>query len=253
MATSRAIVAEKLRNVLDLMSRNGFEINQPVDLAVDENLPFMGYTSRRWQRHLIVVSGSAVGSPMLEGLLAHELSHVYRTLTNHPSHNEKIIAEAVGSLTQLQSLDEDYQAEVLHQAINHIQDLYADDIAVKVLMSEQDRAAVFEGLGEFFLDWIKEEPVNSGSRQKNAWANAGILLNNCFAVSNIQRRKVSTVYEKAKSVNEKFLLRITPSAANNFRYFNRFMVNLKEDVSEQGFKEELQQYLGRFWDVVQTI
>jgi len=202
---------------------------------------------------VIVVSGFAVKSSMLEGLLVHELSHVYRNATNHPSHNEKIIAHSTSSFVKLHSIDEDYQRQTLHQAVNHIQDLYADDIAIKVLSADQNLQPIFDMLGDFFLGWIKEEPVKLGSKRKESWINAGIFLNNCFAVSNIQRRKVESSSEKAKFRNEEFLRKVDPSARSSFSYFNKFMVNLKEDMGENEFGNQLGEYLEQFWALTEHI
>lgn len=250
---TRAVVEEKLKAVTDRMARAGFAIDQPVEVMVDENLPFMGYTSRHWQKHVIVVSGFAAKSPMLEGLLAHELSHVYRNITNHPSHNEKLLESVAVTFARLHDISESFQSETLHQAINHIQDLYADDIAVTVLTASENKAPTLDVLGEFFLGWIREEPVESNSSPRGAWLNAGILLNNCFAVSNIQRRKVESFYEKAESLNNRFLMKIDPRARRSFGYFNHFMVNLKERVAEEEFLNQMNEYLERFWDVIISI
>jgi hypothetical protein len=246
-------VQGRLRNVLDVMKRIGFGIDEPIDIVVDENLPFMGYTSRQWRRHVIVVSGFATKTAMFDGLLAHELSHVYRNLTNHPSHNERVITRAAGSFIQRNNLNEDYQREALHQAINHIQDLYADDIAVKVMVAIWNATAALGMLGEFFLGWIRQEPVESGTRLRNSWNNAGILLNNCFAVSNLQRREATKYVEEAVVRNEVFLQKIRGGARRSFSYFNRFMVGLKEDVDEEEFQRQLTDYLSHFREVIDAI
>jgi len=132
-----------------MMQQTGFRIDRDVRVVVDEKLPFMGYTSHRWQsqRHTIVVSGFALESPMLEGLLTHELSHIYRTITNHPSHSEPLIASLMRFFIDSQKLHRDYEQQVLHQAINHVQDLYADDITVKVLIAQQGAVPRLEQLG----------------------------------------------------------------------------------------------------------
>lgn len=248
-----SVVREQLQVVLDAMARLGYVITQPVEVKVDEKLPFMGYTSRQWEKHVIVVSGFATQSLLLWGLLTHELSHVYRNLSNHPSHNEEILANATGSFTQVHGLSEDYQRQVLHQAINHIQDLYADDIAVRVIQSNPQMRAPLESLGEFFLGWIKDKPVKTNSKRKDSWLNAGILLNNCFAVSNIQRRGIKSYAEKAQALNGKFLMKISPGARANFAYFNRFMVTLSEEVTGNEFRQQLDDYLERFWETVESI
>ena len=247
-------VEEALKNALHMMEQAGFKINQEVKVVVDEKLPFMGYTSRQWQSHVIVVSGHAVKSPMLVGLLTHELSHVYRNITGHPSHSEPLIASLMRIFVDRHKLDRDYEQEILHQAINHIQDLYADDIAVRVLATYDGMAPRLEQLGEFFLGWIKEDPARSGARRRDQWINASILLNNSFAISNMERHEiVEGQVEKAKLSNDRFLKRIKPSAAMQFSYFNKFMVNLKEDISEAEFREHMKEYLRSFFDLVNSI
>jgi len=246
-------VEEALKNVLSMMEQAGFRINQDVKVIVDKNLPFMGYTSRQWQRHVIVVSGFALDSPMLEGLLTHELSHVYRNITHHPSHSDPLIAGLMRVFIDGHKLNRDYEQEILHQAINHIQDLYADDIAFKVLAS-RDGTIRLHQLGEFFLDWIKEEHATSGVRRRDQWFNASTFLNNSFAVSNMERHKITErQIEEAKLSNDRFLNRIKSSAAMRFSYFNRFMVRLEEDVSEAELRVQMKDYLRNFLSVVDSI
>jgi len=210
----------------------------------------MGYTSRQSQRHMIVVSGFAVESGMLEGLLAHELSHVYRNITNHPSHNEQIIATLASSFINSHKLNADYQCEVLHQVINHVQDLYADDISIKVLASGENRIFDPTQLGGFFAEWIKDEPVKTEDTLKDQWVNAAIMLNNCFAISNMQRHNIPDYDHKAKSKNDTFLSRINPNAAKKFSLFNNFMVGLREQVNEDEFQREMEEYLEGFFEIV---
>jgi hypothetical protein len=246
-------VEEALRNVLDTMEQAGFRIEQKVRVIVDKNLPFMGYTSRQWQSHVIVVSGFALDSPMLEGLLTHELSHVYRNITHHPSHSDRLIAGLMRAFIDGHKLNRDYEQEILHQAINHIQDLYADDIAVRVLAGH-DGTTRLQQLGDFFLGWIKEEPATTGERRRDQWVSASILLNNSFAISNMERHKVTEgQIEKARLSNVRFLNRIKSDAATQFNYFNRFMVDLEEDVSEAGLREQMKEYLRNFLNVVDSI
>jgi len=190
---------------------------------------------------------------MLEGLLAHELSHVYRNITHHPSHSDPLIADLMRHFIDSHRLHRGYEQEILHQAINHVQDLYADDIAIRVLEAYDDNTRL-QQLGDFFLGWIKEEPATSGMGRKDQWINASILLNNSFAISNMERHKVAGgQIEKARLSNVRFLNRIRSSAAIRFDYFNRFMVSLKEDVSEAGLREQLKEYLRNLLSLVDMI
>ncbi|TLN07182.1 hypothetical protein FDZ71_10825 [bacterium] len=203
---------------------------------------------------MIVISGLARKSPMLEGLLAHELSHVYRNITGHPSHNERLIAGLLSLFHDRYKLRQDYEQEILHRVVNHVQDLYADDVAIKALAGHERTGFRFEQLGEFFLGWIKEEPANSGAHRRDRWINTSILLNNSFAISNMERHEIAEEQIiKAKTSNQRFLNRIKPGAAIRFGYFNEFMVNLKEDISEVEFREQMKEYLRSFLVVVDNI
>jgi hypothetical protein len=113
---------------------------------------------------------------------------------------------------------------------------------------------LLEQLGDFFLGWIREEPATTGVRRRDRWANASILLNNSFAISNMERHKITEgLIEKAKMSNDRFLSRIEPSAAIQFSYFNRFMVGLEEDVSEATLREQMEEYLRNLLKVVDNI
>ncbi len=250
---SQRIVSEALKDTLDMMKHAGFVIDQEVSVVVDEKLPFMGYTSRQPQGHTIVVSGFSVKSGMLKGLLAHELSHVYRNITNHPSHNERIITHLAGSFSNQHKLDADYRGEILDQVINHVQDLYADDISMKVLVNGESGLFDSKQLEEFFVEWVKEEPVKTGAVQRDQWVNGAMMLSNCFALSNMQRHSIGDNKLRAKAKSDTFLSRINPEAAEEFRYFNNFMVGLREQVTDTEFIEGMEEYLERFFEVVTIV
>src|SRR5437762_14369346 len=105
MASAKTSLSQRLENsedadekvrmarqtAIEMMRKAGYDIGTKVKVVVDPQLPFMGYTMPQGGNFTIVVSGGAVGSGLLEGLLVHEMSHVYRIRTNHPSHNSQIL------------------------------------------------------------------------------------------------------------------------------------------------------------------
>ncbi|HEX9239820.1 MAG TPA: hypothetical protein VF910_04120, partial [Candidatus Bathyarchaeia archaeon] len=125
MASARASTSQRLGSsqdveeavrkarqaAIEMMRKAGYDIGIKVKVVVDPNLPFMGYTMPQGGNFTIVVSGGAVGSGLLEGLLIHEMSHVYRIQTNHPSHNGQILEEAVDNLGTKTVL-RDYQQKI---------------------------------------------------------------------------------------------------------------------------------------------
>lgn len=76
------------------MKAAGFEVSDSTQVVVDPKLPFMRYSTKRGGSDVIVISGRALASNMFEGLLVHEVSHIYRINTKHPSHNHELLARA---------------------------------------------------------------------------------------------------------------------------------------------------------------
>ena len=113
------LVKKSFENATQMMEKAGYKIPRNVKVTVDPQLPFMGYTMPTRQGFNLVVAGGAVDSGMLEGLLMHEMGHIYRMTTNHPSHNAQTLEEAIERLGSLP----DYQQKIIHDLLNDIQDL----------------------------------------------------------------------------------------------------------------------------------
>ena len=194
-----------------------------------------------------MVSGMALKLGLVEGLLVHELSHIHRTSKNHPSHNNELLNRVVHDVIQKSRITEDYQLGIIRQAVNHIQDLYADDTAfkvfrdVKLLMPDQ--------IFDFFLSWIKDKPADS-KNTKIKWLNMSIMLNNCFAISNMMRHGVRDVDNRAEKAIERFLSRADDPMKKDFAHFKDLMMNLKEDTTEKEFEKDLTEYLTRILEAV---
>jgi hypothetical protein len=227
-------------SALWMMKAAGFGIPGKLKVVVDPELPFMGYSTRQGGKNIIVIAGKALKSGMVEGLLVHEMSHIYRINKLHPSHNSKLLDKVGYSIINQNQLTKDYQITVIQQAVNNIQDLYADDIAFKVFSFSKifpsDQAF------NFFLDWINEEPLNS-KEHKAVWLNIGIMLNNCFVLSNMIRRGIPDVDHQAENKVQTFLSRTNEQMRAAFAYFKDFMIDLKENVTEKEFEKDLTNYL----------
>jgi hypothetical protein len=139
-------------------------------------------------------------------------------------------------------LSKDYQVKTIQQAVNHIQDLYADDISFQVFRKTQ----VFteKQAHAFFLDWINDTPLK-GKSVKTRWLNVGTMLNNCFAFSNLTRHKIKDIDNQVQKAVERFLSQTDEDMKEAHLYFKDFMTNLKEDVSEQQFENDLTEYLNK--------
>jgi hypothetical protein len=241
-------VAEALRDAVQTMNEAGFEIHHPVSVAIDAKLPFMGYTMPQDGRFTIVVSGMAADSKMLEGLLIHELSHIYRMQTNHPSHNGQLLTEAFRSLGY-KELSEMYKQRILRDLVNDIQDLYSDEIAVRVMI--QSGAISKRELTAFLQSWVKDEPVESGNTKRDRWLNLAIMAKNARAISQMRNQAIPDAGGKAASSNERFLALLPSELSRHNAYFESLLSNLKEDVSEEAYRSFLRHYLNKFVSVAE--
>jgi len=225
-----------------MMRDSGFEISDKLEVVMDPELPFMGYSTQRSGGHVIVVSGMALKSALVEALLIHEMSHVYRTTTNHPSHNRQLLNRVTHTIVHRNQITEEYQLKTLQQAVNHIQDLYADDVAFKVF--SKSKSVPLDQIGNFFLSWINEKPISSkGTKEK--WLNVGIMLNNCFALSILMRHNIKDTNNQAENAVQRFLSQTDDSMKKEFDYFKNFMTNLRENTTEKQFENYLTAYLQR--------
>jgi hypothetical protein len=236
-----AVVKKSFDNAVQMMAKAGYKIPNNVKVTVDPQLPFMGYTMPTRQGFNIVVAGGAVGSGMLEGLLMHEMGHIYRIVTNHPSHNAHILEEAIGRLgTNLL----DYQRKIIHDLLNDIQDLYADDLTFKVL--SRSPVIGLDQMTEFLQSWVKDAPVKSGNQIRDSWANTSLMTHNARAIAQMARHHVEDTESRASKANQAFLDQVDPSIAGEFDYYQKTLLNLREDMTADDYRKLLAEYLNRF-------
>ena len=217
-------LGQAVQVALQLMRDSGYEIKGRIEASVDPKLPFMGYSTQREGHHVIVVAGNALKSGPIEGLLIHEMCHIYRTEAGHLSHNSQLLNRIGTRVIRENDLDKDYQIRIIQQAVNHVQDLYADDLAFQVF--RKGGAFTPEQAHSFFLEWINDTPLKEKS-SKDRWQNVGIMLNNCFAMSNLARHKILDIDNQAKNTVQRFLSKVNGRMRSEFAYFRNLMTNLK--------------------------
>jgi hypothetical protein len=235
-------LGQAVQDALQLMRDSGYAIKGRIEVSADSKLPFMGYSTQRLGHHIIVVSGAALKSGPIEGLLIHEMCHICRTESGHLSHNTQLLNRVGTRVIHENELDKDYQIRIIQQAVNHVQDLYADDLAFRVF--RKGGAFTPEQAHSFFLEWINETPLEENS-SKIRWENVGIMLNNCFAVSNLARHKIPDIDNQVESAVQRFLSKVNGRMRSEFAYFRNFMTNLTEDVAREQFEKGLTEYLTR--------
>src|SRR4029077_13259462 len=160
----------------------------------------------------------------------------------------EVIQQAIEKIDK-KRLSDDYQQKIVHDLLNDIQDLYADDISMKVLKKNQilDSAQI----SSFLQDWVKDEPVESGEQKRDRWVNASIMVHNTRALSQMSRHDIEDSGGKPADSNRRFLTRMPPIASSQFPYFQDLMINLKENVTKDQYRKLLADYLNRFLEVAE--
>ena len=171
--TGRADVVE-VRAVFEEVERRlgdrGLRVTWPVDVEIVA-MAIMGATKSARGHHTLFASLDAVRSDALDGLLAHEMGHMIRTETRHASHDPAVY-KAIGKQVRVPRAG----LQALGEAFNHVQDIYADDIAF---------LSGFDGRAhEFFRVWIEG---NSRRRSRESWQNVSRSVTNGFALGNLKR------------------------------------------------------------------
>lgn len=229
-----------------MMEKSGFPVTN-VSVVLDINLPYMGHTVEVDGLPVVVISGMALDGEMALNLIIHELSHVYRTQSGHSSHDSQLILSIIVWVMHGKAVHK-YQEDTLFAIINHIQDLYADDIFFKVF----DKDTANKNINEFFLGWI-HTPLKKVKSREDSWANAGYLLSAAFAQANLYRHNINDKGGLVQKAIENFLGEIDSKMAEKYDFFKDFMISLPEEVTEKEYEKLLIKYLVEFLKIANTI
>ena len=168
---------ETWRRVAAAYAQMGAPIRLPVSLVI-ETMPIMGATESTKDGHRLHVAAHAVAGGMLDGLMAHEAGHMVRIERQHPSHLPEVHRQIVDAI-EVPATKRRAFASVAREAINHVEDIYADDLAVRVIGRDRD-------LAPFFSDWIR----NSARPGPSRWATVGNGVTVAFALGNMERHGI---------------------------------------------------------------
>ncbi len=165
----------------------------PVSLVV-ENMEIMGATqSRPGGGHLIHVSLRAAKSEMLAGLIAHEMGHIARTEARHPSHNPTIHDRAMARLRVPPGFRRGFP-RLAHNAINHVEDIYADDYAMTVIGTDRAHG--------FFAEWVGNAASIAAAGTR--WDEVAGALDIAFSLGNLARHRLLRANDPLRREAETF-------------------------------------------------
>ena len=179
-ATGRADVGFATATWAEVVRRYaalGIRLRRPVALVI-EAMPIMGATQTTRDGHRLHVAAHALRSGALDGLMAHELGHMVRTEQGHPSHRPEVHRRAVEAVPVPPGQRRAFGG-VVRTAINHVEDIYADDLAFQVIRDD-------DGMAAFFSDWAR----NSAQPGPTRWATVGQAVTVAFALGNLARHGI---------------------------------------------------------------
>lgn len=152
------------------LAAHDLRIEWPVAIEI-VRMPIMGATKSASRQHTLFASLDAVRSDAFDGLLAHESGHMIRTETGHPSHDPAAYRRMSRAIRVPRA-----GLQVVGGAFNHVQDIYADDIAFRTGFDARAH--------DFFRGWIEG---NTGRRVRERWVNVSRSVTNGFALGNLRR------------------------------------------------------------------
>ena len=108
----------------------GHDLDRPVHVHVRDNPDERTWTGHPDDRHVLNISRQAATSAMARELALHEFAHMARHEQAHPSHTQS--TEEVLFLALSGKSVERSRVTHCYQIANHMKDIYADDITLRV-------------------------------------------------------------------------------------------------------------------------
>ncbi len=107
-----------------------YDLHHPVDVHVKPDPDERTWAGHYEDHHVLNISAHAARSAMARELALHEYAHMRRYETEHPSHTqstaEALLLACPGRQVERRKITH------AHQIANHMKDIYADDITLRV-------------------------------------------------------------------------------------------------------------------------
>lgn len=246
-----AIVDDSASRCFEMMKDAGFAVPSDIWLVVFPRLETPADTYQSGSDQVIRISPVAVRSRVhggLDKILIHEMSHVYRRVSKHSSHNPEISGPIWTVATK--GFTKKYQYLLLKDALLDLDEIFAEDIAFKALQNVG--IAWVDSAREEFQDLVRRTPIRSLRPGPRYWKNALLILNNSCWLAQMTRHSVVDGGERADKKNQELLSRLPPGAKSLSTYCYDVMVGLKEEVTPEQYASLLQSYFSRLTVAAET-
>ncbi|WP_267641915.1 DUF5781 family protein [Haloarchaeobius amylolyticus] len=220
-----------------LSARDLFEteadVELPIRVHVREDPDERTWTGHYDDHHVLNISRRAATSVMARELTIHEFAHMVRYEEEHPSHvqstDEALFLGLAGNSVERRKVAHCYQIA------NHMKDIYADDITMRVSPPEKLVSFLESSLAAAVAD--QPSPPRAGLMPIQPGADPDITaVNAAFALALVERHDLvdddHPMYE---------LARVAASDAPDVSVerFKRHFATLADDPSESGYRKAL--------------
>ena len=240
-----ARVEKSARNAMRMMKEAGCEIHDdPLWVGLDPRLQSAARTYPAEGGSVILVKPKYVDTQWLGGLdniLVHEMSHIYRRETNHPSENPEILKDFEARYKTFKNYTrKSYQLKTLIGSAFNLEEILTDDLAFRVL--EKSKVAWVEPTEKSLQALIRSKPAWALRSRWKRWKNVMLIAGNSMWIAEMDRNKIPDTGDKAKSANQKLLSALPEEASRAYEHLHRLALDLRENVTVEEFKTILGDY-----------
>ncbi len=245
------LVDESARKAISKMNESGFGIDDSkLWIGIDNGLVDYGWSYAVGDDSVILLNPASVYSKEGVGLfqtIIHEMCHVHLTQTKHASHLEETYEETGEKIAK--KFPEKWQSKILRSAISYPWNAYAEDLTFKVLEDSQTRWA--KTMIGYFEQGDATGRTIAISKRRRMWGNALLLVNNCYRAAVMERYRMPDPAGIVKTTNDRLLSKLPPEASAAFDYFHDMFLGLREDITVEGYKKMLEDYLSKFTELAE--
>lgn len=210
-----------------------YSLTLPVQVHIQEDPDARTWTTHHEDHHKLNISRAAAQSAMASELALHEYSHMLRHEQEHPSHiqstREAIYLALAGESVEQQHLTHCYQIS------NHMKDIYADDITLRVGPSTKLLRFLESQLAAAVTD-RSNLGLQHGTRITAQTHPAMTAINSAFALALLERHDAlpssHRIYDLAHAA-------ATDAQAVHFDWYKNQFKSLPTDPTDREYKQIL--------------
>lgn len=211
-----------------------FDLERPVKVYVRTDPDERTWTSHESDHHRLNISAAAARGGMARELALHEYAHMYRHEEGHPSH-EQSTKEAIFLAGAGRTVSRDRLTQC-YQIANHMKDVYADDLTLRVTPAEHLIAFLESSVAGALADTPSHRVPAEATPVTPRPDPAISAVNAAFAMGLLERHGI---LPDDHHLHELARITATDAPGVPFDRFRRHFRTLPEDPDPSTYRHEL--------------